>query len=183
MLQSLRTWKAWPGFPVGTHSLALTFRVRSTEGDLLRYFQASKEKRGRPSCPFGKDCFYQHRNDDGTAHVMDAGVAASMRVSIVNSGPCFLSPYCIQSHFSPARTNVLSRRQVSIPFDNMAMMDELFAHASNTLVESLNEVDSWLFEERGRMRRAEEGLGLIVRARKVNQATNSFSFRKICYPL
>ncbi|CAK5273946.1 unnamed protein product [Mycena citricolor] len=39
-----------------------------------RYFQRSlATKSGRPSCPFGKDCFYQHRNLDGTPHKFSEG--------------------------------------------------------------------------------------------------------------
>ncbi|QRV88894.1 E3 ubiquitin-protein ligase makorin-1 [Ceratobasidium sp. AG-Ba] len=41
-----------------------------------RYFAASSpEKR---FCPYGRDCFYQHRNDDGTTHVFSEGVDAMM---------------------------------------------------------------------------------------------------------
>lgn len=32
-------------------------------------------------CPFGKDCFYQHRNADGTPYVFAHGVEHNMRVS------------------------------------------------------------------------------------------------------
>ncbi|KAE9400375.1 hypothetical protein BT96DRAFT_819296, partial [Gymnopus androsaceus JB14] len=42
-----------------------------------RYFVQSKAH--RPFCPFGKDCFYQHLNDDGTPHVFSQGVDESMR--------------------------------------------------------------------------------------------------------
>ncbi|GLB41953.1 putative zinc finger [Lyophyllum shimeji] len=45
-----------------------------------KHFQASKKKNpGKPMCPFGKDCFYQHLNDDGTPHVLKYGVDRSMR--------------------------------------------------------------------------------------------------------
>ncbi|KAG8708662.1 hypothetical protein FRC08_018776 [Ceratobasidium sp. 394] len=41
-----------------------------------KYFIASPpEKR---FCPYGKDCFYQHLNDDGTTHVFREGVEAMM---------------------------------------------------------------------------------------------------------
>ncbi|KAJ7115817.1 hypothetical protein C8R44DRAFT_628578 [Mycena epipterygia] len=33
-----------------------------------------------PFCPFGKDCFYQHRNPDGTDYITDQGVEDCMRV-------------------------------------------------------------------------------------------------------
>lgn len=32
-------------------------------------------------CPFGRDCFYQHRNHDGTPYVFAHGVEHNMRVS------------------------------------------------------------------------------------------------------
>lgn len=44
-----------------------------------RYFVQSKAH--RPFCPFGKDCFYQHLNDDGTPHVFSQGVDESMRIA------------------------------------------------------------------------------------------------------
>lgn len=33
-----------------------------------------------PFCPFGKDCFYQHLNEDGTPHVFVQGVEACMKI-------------------------------------------------------------------------------------------------------
>ncbi|KAJ7504530.1 hypothetical protein B0H11DRAFT_1710324 [Mycena galericulata] len=46
-----------------------------------RHFQRSLSTTPpRPFCPFGKDCFYQHRNLDGSEHVTDQGVDACMRV-------------------------------------------------------------------------------------------------------
>jgi hypothetical protein len=46
-----------------------------------RYFSQSKaQDKKNPFCPFGKDCFYQHLNDDGTPHTFKDGVDESMRV-------------------------------------------------------------------------------------------------------
>ncbi|TRM60714.1 hypothetical protein BD626DRAFT_406853 [Schizophyllum amplum] len=36
------------------------------------HFQSSKA-RGRLFCPFGRDCFYQHLNDDGTPYIFSEG--------------------------------------------------------------------------------------------------------------
>ncbi|KAK7030745.1 hypothetical protein R3P38DRAFT_2930257 [Favolaschia claudopus] len=45
-----------------------------------KHFQKSLfSARGTPFCPFGKDCFYQHRNADGTDHVSSLGVDECMR--------------------------------------------------------------------------------------------------------
>ncbi|ESK96413.1 hypothetical protein Moror_6921 [Moniliophthora roreri MCA 2997] len=45
-----------------------------------RYFTKSMAKDKKdPFCPFGKDCFYQHLNDDGTPFVFSEGVDESMR--------------------------------------------------------------------------------------------------------
>lgn len=53
-----------------------------TDHGTPRHFIESKAKRpSRPSCPFGKDCFYKHLNDDGSTHVFKDGAEASMRVS------------------------------------------------------------------------------------------------------
>ncbi|KAF8631909.1 hypothetical protein AX15_002166 [Amanita polypyramis BW_CC] len=43
-----------------------------------RYFQETKKK--KPFCPFGKDCFYQHINDDGTKYVFRDGVDVCMKI-------------------------------------------------------------------------------------------------------
>ncbi|KAI0072700.1 hypothetical protein K474DRAFT_1604610 [Panus rudis PR-1116 ss-1] len=45
-----------------------------------RHFQASP-KHNR-FCPFGKDCFYQHLNEDGTEYLFDEGVDHNMRVCL-----------------------------------------------------------------------------------------------------
>ncbi|KAF7356743.1 hypothetical protein MVEN_01009300 [Mycena venus] len=45
-----------------------------------KHFQKSlSSARAIPFCPFGKDCFYQHRNPDGSDHVTTQGVDACMR--------------------------------------------------------------------------------------------------------
>ncbi|KIM44986.1 hypothetical protein M413DRAFT_9184 [Hebeloma cylindrosporum] len=45
-----------------------------------RYFQKSLQKnKDKPLCPYGKDCFYQHLNLDGTPYIFKDGVDASMR--------------------------------------------------------------------------------------------------------
>ncbi|KAG7093877.1 hypothetical protein E1B28_007516 [Marasmius oreades] len=45
-----------------------------------KYFLHSRTKnKAKPICPFGKDCFYQHLNDDGTPYLFRDGVEASMR--------------------------------------------------------------------------------------------------------
>jgi E3 ubiquitin-protein ligase makorin len=44
-----------------------------------RYFAASTP--GRPYCPFGRDCMYQHLNEDGTPHVFGQGADYYMPVS------------------------------------------------------------------------------------------------------
>ncbi|KAJ7043469.1 hypothetical protein C8F04DRAFT_943293 [Mycena alexandri] len=46
-----------------------------------KYFQKSLSRpSSTPFCPFGKDCFYQHRNPDGTDHIIEQGIDACMRV-------------------------------------------------------------------------------------------------------
>ncbi|KAI0704286.1 hypothetical protein BC835DRAFT_1262279 [Cytidiella melzeri] len=42
-----------------------------------KYFEKSQKR----FCPFGKDCFYQHLNNDGTPHTFKAGVNSLIRVS------------------------------------------------------------------------------------------------------
>ncbi|KAF9054348.1 hypothetical protein BJ165DRAFT_1438195 [Panaeolus papilionaceus] len=44
-----------------------------------RYFQKALKSKSKPSCPYGKDCFYQHKNEDGTDYVFQEGVDVSMR--------------------------------------------------------------------------------------------------------
>jgi uncharacterized protein YfeS len=44
--------------------------------EIYRYFSTSSpDKR---FCPYGKDCFYQHLNDDGTPYVFQEGVDLMM---------------------------------------------------------------------------------------------------------
>ncbi|KIM83042.1 hypothetical protein PILCRDRAFT_819832 [Piloderma croceum F 1598] len=43
-----------------------------------RYFQLSKPS--KRFCPFGKDCFYQHLNDDGTAYIFPHGTDHYMKL-------------------------------------------------------------------------------------------------------
>lgn len=44
-----------------------------------RYFEGSPL--GRRYCPFGKDCFYKHANEDGTEHMFDHDYEQHLRVS------------------------------------------------------------------------------------------------------
>ncbi|EDR05631.1 uncharacterized protein LACBIDRAFT_294785 [Laccaria bicolor S238N-H82] len=52
-----------------------------------RYFQTSQAKnKNKPLCPFGKDCFYKHVNEDGTPFLFREGVDVSMRRYRVANG-------------------------------------------------------------------------------------------------
>jgi len=44
-----------------------------------KYFDETS-RTGKPCCPFGIDCFYQHTNPDGTPHVFRHGAKHSMNV-------------------------------------------------------------------------------------------------------
>ncbi|EIW79237.1 hypothetical protein CONPUDRAFT_167020 [Coniophora puteana RWD-64-598 SS2] len=44
-----------------------------------KYFVETSAQ-GKPCCPFGRDCFYQHLKPDGTPHVFPHGVAQSMHI-------------------------------------------------------------------------------------------------------
>ncbi|KIK60305.1 hypothetical protein GYMLUDRAFT_602443 [Collybiopsis luxurians FD-317 M1] len=45
-----------------------------------RYFVQSRARnKDQPFCPFGKDCFYRHSNEDGSMYVFTDGVDVSMR--------------------------------------------------------------------------------------------------------
>lgn len=46
-----------------------------------RYFKESiKKNAAKPLCPFGKDCFYQHLNSDGSAYIFKEGKDTSLGV-------------------------------------------------------------------------------------------------------
>ncbi|TFK71605.1 hypothetical protein BDN72DRAFT_793526 [Pluteus cervinus] len=46
-----------------------------------KYYQDSiSSPSGTPFCPFGKDCFYQHKNKDGTSYIFNDGVDKYMPV-------------------------------------------------------------------------------------------------------
>ena len=55
-----------------------------------RYFENSQP--GRRHCPFGKECFYKHENDDGTPYVFHRGADYYMQVGGMKSeSSAFLS--------------------------------------------------------------------------------------------
>jgi len=57
-----------------------------------RYFQKSlASPSSGPFCPFGKDCFYQHRNPDGSDHIIDQGIDACMRLYASQRDPSLLA--------------------------------------------------------------------------------------------
>lgn len=44
-----------------------------------KYFKESLAKGGEPKCPFGRDCFYQHLNADGTPHILKSRSSVRLR--------------------------------------------------------------------------------------------------------
>lgn len=63
------------GASIVFHQLCIAYGV------VLSWFQKSLQKnKDRPFCCYGKDCFYQHINADGTPHIFKEGVDAAMRV-------------------------------------------------------------------------------------------------------
>ena len=65
----------------------MSVRVTEQLADIIgvyvepRYFQDSRAKNPKKLfCPFGKDCFYQHLNDDGTKYEFKDGVDVCMKV-------------------------------------------------------------------------------------------------------
>jgi hypothetical protein len=82
-----------------------------------RYFQQSKAKnRAKLFCPFGKDCFYQHLNDDGTPHVFADGVDRCMRQYISRQRRTTSFPFPFP--FSNDAPDVYMQQMLSIIFDN-----------------------------------------------------------------
>ncbi|KAF8638934.1 hypothetical protein AX16_010409 [Volvariella volvacea WC 439] len=45
-----------------------------------KYFEDSKDSSRDPFCPFGKDCFYQHLNADGSIYTFKDGIDHCMRL-------------------------------------------------------------------------------------------------------
>ena len=52
-----------------------------------KYF--AKKGRGGRLCPFGSDCFYAHRNEDGSEYVFTHGVDINRYVSLRVCIPSF----------------------------------------------------------------------------------------------
>jgi E3 ubiquitin-protein ligase makorin len=44
-----------------------------------RRFEENLRLRGRAFCPFGRDCFYRHLDEDGTVHVFEQGIEETMQ--------------------------------------------------------------------------------------------------------
>jgi len=84
MKLSKLTRRACLGFHVGASGISTSYVLAN--GGVLSYFQKSLHT--KPLCPYGKDCFYQHINADGTRYIFEEGVDAAMRVcDIVSSSP------------------------------------------------------------------------------------------------
>ncbi|KAJ7077885.1 hypothetical protein B0H15DRAFT_861314 [Mycena belliarum] len=67
---------------------AMTRYMDSMKRVPCRYFQKSiLAVPPAPFCPFGKDCFYQHRNLDGSDFITDQGVETCMRVYASQRSP------------------------------------------------------------------------------------------------
>ncbi|KAI0343247.1 hypothetical protein BDW22DRAFT_1329630 [Trametopsis cervina] len=60
-------------------AIAIEKYRQSTSRVPCKYFQRSPPN--KRYCPFGKDCFYQHLNDDGTPYVFNEGVDSLIRAS------------------------------------------------------------------------------------------------------
>ncbi|KAF9045803.1 hypothetical protein BDZ89DRAFT_942718 [Hymenopellis radicata] len=70
-----------------------------------RYFQRTKgDSTKKPFCPFGKDCFYQHLNADGTSYVFSDGVDVCMRVSHITQRTRNRTNHCSETSKSPNTT-------------------------------------------------------------------------------
>lgn len=72
----LRTRPQWPASIASTSP---TVFIQDQQAQTAsRYFMKSGT---RKFCPFGKDCFYRHLNEDGTAHEFPHGVDHYMRLN------------------------------------------------------------------------------------------------------
>ncbi|KAF8636382.1 hypothetical protein AX17_003564 [Amanita inopinata Kibby_2008] len=65
-----------------------------------RYFQQSlRRNANKPFCPFGKDCFYQHLNSDGTNYIFKDGVDVGMKLYASQENRGLHVVYDYDSHF------------------------------------------------------------------------------------
>lgn len=75
--------------------------LRKAQGELRRRSAGATDIREQdlePFCPFGKDCFYQHLNEDGSVFVFENGVDKNMKVCMVCSYVFLLTLRCSTSH-------------------------------------------------------------------------------------
>lgn len=67
-----------------------------------------QKNKDKPICPYGKDCFYQHLNEDGTPYVFKDGVDVCMRVCNGTFETVLVKPltklYVEIQHVAEART-------------------------------------------------------------------------------
>lgn len=86
-----------------------------------RHFKASKAKNPRrPSCPFGKDCFYQHLNDDGSPFTFKDGAEGSMRVRKLRASLMLTYPLIPSSFPLPQALRNSRRRFDPFSFEMIA---------------------------------------------------------------
>ncbi|KAF9485502.1 hypothetical protein BDN70DRAFT_795621 [Pholiota conissans] len=76
-----------------------------------RYFQKSLAKdKNKPLCPYGKECFYQHKKEDGTLHEFKDGVEVSQRVVVHFFSKIRVYPQstvsAIMQHTAPGRPDL-----------------------------------------------------------------------------
>jgi len=82
-----------------------------------RYFQDSKAKNPKkPFCRFGRDCFYQHLNDDGTKYVFKDGVDVCMKIH--SQRDHFHTIYDYEPHFFGAWAGGISMFAVDLTHED-----------------------------------------------------------------
>lgn len=86
-----------------------------------RYFQRSSPD--HRYCPFGKDCFYQHQNADGTPYVFKYGVDHYMRVCPFLLGLLRRLTYALQQRRFRENRNI----RMGIPDSTMPLLQEMQA--------------------------------------------------------
>ncbi|KJA23618.1 hypothetical protein HYPSUDRAFT_137701 [Hypholoma sublateritium FD-334 SS-4] len=77
--------KFWPDGSTEKQKTVESYR-ESMARVQCRFFQKSIRK-DRLICPFGNECFYQHKKPDGTIHLFRDGVEESMRVRSILFSP------------------------------------------------------------------------------------------------
>ncbi|RDB20803.1 E3 ubiquitin-protein ligase makorin-1 [Hypsizygus marmoreus] len=96
----------WRDGQEGKEQVVQKYKESMRKVPCKHFVESTTKDPKKPMCPFGKDCFYLHKNDDGSLHVFKNGAEASMllyrdyqRRGRRNAGFGFFNNYDVEMNF------------------------------------------------------------------------------------